>query len=1513
MNFRRWINTLHPSLFGGSVRGKKLTPHRNRYRPVLESLEDRVTPTNWSVTSLADTLVSGTLRYAINNSASGDIITFAVTGTITTGSVLTVSHSLTITGPGATSLSVNGNNNHEVFNFTSGTSTLSGVTVTNGLAATGSGIKNNGTLTLTNDAITANGAINNTTNHHGGGIYNTGTGSLAISGSTIDDNTSFTDGGGIENHGTMNISNSTIANNATFTNGGGIYNPAGDVTLTDVTIAGNHGWNNGIGSNPTGAGVYCSAGTFTLFNTVISNNYQAGAGPDFYGTIASANYCLIGNPSATVISTGANNLTDYPAYTFTPPTLAYNGGTTKTDALLAGSPAIGAGAPSQAGVTSQNGVLCPTAPDIGAYQHLIPAPAISASTANLAQNVTSIIIGGANFDTNASNDIVTFDNGVTGTVTAATSTSLNVSFTNAGAVSGLSVGTSIHANVAILYVGTSSVVQVATISPARPFPTVMVNTANLANSSTSVIINGSNFDPNAGNDIVAFNLGAIGTVTAASSSQLTVTLSTGFTSAGALTAAVTCDGLASASTVQVATVTASNWVITDPDGNAGSGNAGDVTLPFAVANAFGGDTITFASTLSGDAITLNSTLTIAHSYAIMGLGAANLTISGGGAVQVFNVSANVLASISNITITGGNSGNGGGIYNSGTLALTNDVVSANTAGVDGGGPGDGGGIYTSGTLTLTNDILTGNTAYFSGGGIYNSGTATLTNVTLSSNSASIVRNGGGALNIGAMTIADSSITSNSAGGAGGGQGGAGLDNGGTMIVTNSVFSGNSGNYGGALQAHDGTTTVIGCTFTGNLAIGHGGAVWLTDSGTATTMTIIDSTFTGNTAASTGGAIATGNLNLDNLNLNLTNSTVSGNHANQGGGLAMWSGSTDVATLSNTIVAGNTVSSSIPDVSGALSGGNNNLIGNGTGMTGITNGSNGNQVGTSSNPINPHLNSLGNNGGPTQTMSEQTSSPALGGGGAVTTVSATGADNVTTAIPIANLSFLAASSLPTLSSDSYFTIQIGSEKMAVTGASTSTLTVVRGINGTTAASHYSGTSVYLVSDQRGYLVPVNNPPVVDIGAYESTAANERPTIGSVSPDVGSQVGGTSVIITGANFTGTTAVFFGSTAATSFTVNSNTQITAVDPAEAPGTVDITVTGPLGNSAQSASDQFTYLTTTTTTLADNGPNPSTYGETVSFTATVSGVSDTDGETVFIEDADNANAVVASPTLSGGTVTFTISDLTVGTHDLFAVYPGDNNDAGSNSSLSPVTQVVNYSGPAPVFESIEVNGGTVQYHDAFGDGLTETIAGQNSVVEQILVTFNEPVTLASGAFSVVPYAISTDGLTHSGQVLVNSGPNPNQVVPLLNAPIQVGDGHQWIITFANNAATTPNGSGFYVLKDGVYSLNIDHTKVTANSQNMVADVGGPGASSFWALYGDTAFHDISGIDHAGYIGDGYSDASVGNADFQAFKACYNSDSTNSYAPPYYNVEFDGNLDGSVAASDFVQFKLNYNTDWQF
>ncbi|WP_392672250.1 IPT/TIG domain-containing protein [Streptomyces sp. LN785] len=81
----------------------------------------------------------------------------------------------------------------------------------------------------------------------------------------------------------------------------------------------------------------------------------------------------------------------------------------------------------------------------------------------------------------------------------------------------------------------------------------------------------------------------------------------------------------------------------------------------------------------------------------------------------------------------------------------------------------------------------------------------------------------------------------------------------------------------------------------------------------------------------------------------------------------------------------------------------------------------------------------------------------------------------------------------------------------------------------------------------------------------------PSLTAVSPSQGPASGGTAVTLTGSGFTGATAVTFGSTAATTYTVNSPTQISAVAPAGA-GSVAVTVTAPGGTSN---SVVFTYVT--------------------------------------------------------------------------------------------------------------------------------------------------------------------------------------------------------------------------------------------------------------------------------------------------------------------------------------------------
>lgn len=148
----------------------------------------------------------------------------------------------------------------------------------------------------------------------------------------------------------------------------------------------------------------------------------------------------------------------------------------------------------------------------------------------------------------------------------------------------------------------------------------------------------------------------------------------------------------------------------------------------------------------------------------------------------------------------------------------------------------------------------------------------------------------------------------------------------------------------------------------------------------------------------------------------------------------------------------------------------------------------------------------------------------------------------------------------------------------------TSVVITGTNLTGARSVYFGGSLaasYTVnsSTQITAVSPAEAAGEIEItvatlgGSAQYPYTFVVPIISGISPNSGTTAGGTSVVITGTNLTGASAVKFGGSNAASYTVNSSTQITAVSPAKSAGTVDITVTTPNGTSATTPADQFTF----------------------------------------------------------------------------------------------------------------------------------------------------------------------------------------------------------------------------------------------------------------------------------------------------------------------------------------------------
>ena len=292
---------------------------------------------------------------------------------------------------------------HRVLDITTGTVSISGVTITGGNAESvgnGGGIKLEGTasLTLSNVAVSAN--TTGASGGSGGGIEASSSTHLTISASTISNNVTY-NGGGLSARGTTVITNSTISGNhagdSTHNGDSGGIEGGASVTLINDTIANNECFNG------EGCGGGIAFGTYTVTNTIIANNLA--------GNISNEEV-VPSNCSGTIADTGPNleNGSDcafgaHGGISSTNPLLgplADNGGATETQGLLAGSPGIDHGTNVGCPATDQRGVPRPqgAACDIGAVEHTVPSastPVVSGVTttgATLSAIAGTAFIGG---------------------------------------------------------------------------------------------------------------------------------------------------------------------------------------------------------------------------------------------------------------------------------------------------------------------------------------------------------------------------------------------------------------------------------------------------------------------------------------------------------------------------------------------------------------------------------------------------------------------------------------------------------------------------------------------------------------------------------------------------------------------------------------------------------------------------------------------------------------------------------------------------------------------------------------------------------------------------------------------------------------------------------------------------------------------------------------------------------------------------------------------------------------
>ena len=850
--------------------------------------------------------------------------------------------------------------------------------------------------TITNSTFSGNQATT------GGAVYS-GDGSLIIGGSTFDGNISQGDTGAIGlNNSLARLVNVTITNNTAAGAGGGLtYGAsASPLTLNNVTIAGNTAARGG------GTWYYYNGTDFRLGNTIVAGNTAtSGNWPDLGPNgrpYHSDGYNLIGNSKDANYTAATGDLIGTAAQPFDPrlAALAPNGGPTRTQELLDGSPALAAGNPLQPGSaptacepTDQRGRSRPGVGakaarcNIGAYEKDTPATAdlvvdksVSTPVAYTGQVLTYSIRVHNNGGMPATGVVVSdpLPPVITPSSASASSGSCSVS------------GQSVNCSVGVIQAGTSATVQV-------------VATANVAGTVRNAVTVTS--APSAGApaggiaaavDVWVHEPIVVNTRLQVSTSPTDCTLTQAIQAANTYRAV---GGCRAGRGPDLILLPAGAYLMT----TVGNVTNGPTALPTVTGELEIRGTGPAGTSIERDGnapamrlLQVRGVLTLRHLTIRGGSATGQGAAGSGGAIfggtittedVVFDrntasadggVFAAAWITLSNSRVTNNLANGNGGVASDGSFTAINSTVSGNAARLSGG-------VYAScggNAVTIISSTLSGNSGgadggHIAGGAIANASCYGLSpSVTIvdsaflnNSSGSNIVAQGGGAIGGGAvLTIVRSRFLGNTAISAGGAIETA------TGTIVDSTFSGNKADVGGAIATSQGRSlTVLRSTFAANTAIGDGGALALDDNLTR----LVNVTITNNTAGGRGGGLGYG---ASASPLTLNNVTIAGNTAARGGGTWFYYNGVDVR-LANTIVAGNTATSgNWPDLGtdGRLYHSDGyNLIGNSkdANYTAATS----DLIGTAAQPFDPLLGPLQDNGSLVFTRALLPGSPAIDAG------------------------------------------------------------------------------------------------------------------------------------------------------------------------------------------------------------------------------------------------------------------------------------------------------------------------------------------------------------------------------------------------------------------------------------------------------------------------------------------------------------------------------------------------------
>jgi hypothetical protein len=241
----------------------------------------------------------------------------------------------------------------------------------------------------------------------------------------------------------------------------------------------------------------------------------------------------------------------------------------------------------------------------------------------------------------------------------------------------------------------------------------------------------------------------------------------------------------------------------------------------------------------------------------------------------------------------------------------------------------------------------------------------------------------------------------------------------------------------------------------------------------------------------------------------------------------------------------------------------------------------------------------------------------------------------------------------------------------------------------------------------------------------------------------------------------------------------------------------------------------------------------------------------------------------------------------------------------------------PGPQLVGMALNDGEMYAINSYGVKIAG-LAGNDSIVEQLYVTFDVGVTLAAGAFTLDAGSVTVN--TPGSVSPVAAGTN---VITILADPdpatLDGNGGYKGYrlrfsgsVAYLNTFDNSPTGSGgtgnlFTTLKDGFYKLNIVGANVHAGNSIAGTPMAGNVTKAFWTMFASYASDDRS---ISATPGDGSSTISV-NSSLIGF-AGTNGDGYGAGTLADYNVNFDWNLDGDIG-DDLIEFAKRFGAEWTF